>query len=143
MTDASRLAEDRLEILKLVQDQTISPEDAARLLEALDRSERTRSQHTEPIRVPIPPDYPRGRRSRLHKRNVRIRITEEGTTQAKLNIVLPGPLLGSGLAMARKFAPDFLFDAGDLEETVDSGAEGTLLDIVDGTTRIEIIAEDR
>jgi hypothetical protein len=143
MTDATRLTEERLEILRLVQDQTISPEDAARLLEALDRSDRNRNQYTEPIRMPPPPEAPRHRRSRLHRRNVRIRVTEEGSSQPKLNIVLPGPLLGSGLTIVRKFAPDFLFDAGDLEESVDTGAEGTLLDIVDGPTRVEIIAEDR
>ena len=155
MTDTaepSSLSEERLEILRLVENQTINAEEASRLLEALDRSDRSRSQYTEPINThftPPPPPFPndwnrRGqKRSRLYRRNVRLRITDAESGESKLNLVLPGPLLNTGLTMARRFVPDFLFEAGDLQETVDSGAEGTILDVVDDGQRVEIIVEDR
>jgi hypothetical protein len=152
-TEPSALSEERLEILRLVENQTITAEEASRLLEALDRSDRGRSQNqfTEPINSGFPPAPPfpgdwnrRGpKRSRLSRRNVRIRVTDVHSEESKLNLVLPGPLLNTGLTMARRFVPEFLFEAGDLQDTVDSGAEGTILDVVDNDQRVEIIVEDR
>jgi hypothetical protein len=152
-TEPSALSEERLEILRLVENQTITAEEASRLLEALDRSDRGRSQNqfTEPIApgFPAPPSFTqdwnrRGpKRSRLSRRNVRIRVTDVHSEESKLNLVLPGPLLNTGLTMARRFVPEFLFEAGDLQDTVDSGAEGTILDVVDDGQRVEIIVEDR
>lgn len=140
------LSDERLEILKLVEDQTISAEEASRLLEALDRSDRLRAQETEPIRrypSPPPPDeyMGRGRRSRMSRRSVRIRITDAGNLEPKVNLVLPGPLINSGLAMIRRFAPDSMIEASDIQESINAGFEGTLLDITDNGTRVEIIVE--
>ncbi len=148
--DPSSLSEDRLEILKLVENQTITADEASRLLEALDRSDRTRHQSTEPFQFAFdPPSLPQAlgrrgaKRSRIARRNIRIRITDTASGEAKLNLVLPGTLLSTGLTMVRRFAPNFMIEDDALQESIDTGSDGVLLDIVDGGQRVEIFIEER
>ena len=149
MTDAGEprpLSEERLEILRLVENQTVTAEEASRLLEALDRSDRAEraehAGHADQFTVPFPPGFPfappapaRGGRS------VRIRITDTDEDQTKLNLVLPHPLLDAGLKMAKRFAPDQMLEAKEIRETIDEGFTGPILDIIDGSQRVEIILE--
>ncbi len=147
-TDAAptRLTEERLEILRLVENQTISADEATRLLEALDRSD---TAHNQPSwnRPPPPPDPNTNATVRLpgkpRSRNVRIRITDTSSNEARLNLVLPLGLLDSGLKMAKRIAPDRLLEAKDIRDSVDEGFIGTLLDIVDEDERVEILIEAR
>jgi hypothetical protein len=140
------LSEERLEILRLVENQTITAEEASRLLEALDRSDRAervgREAHEDHFTVPFPqgfpfapPPPPRGGRS------VRIRITDINEDLTKLNLVLPHPLLEAGLKMAKRLAPDQMLEAKEIRETIDEGFTGSILDIMDGDQRVEIILE--
>jgi hypothetical protein len=140
------LSEERLEILRLVENQTITAEEASRLLEALDRSDRAervgREGREDHFTAPFPPGFPftpppppRGGRS------VRIRITDTSEDQTKLNLVLPHPLLEAGLKMAKRFAPDQMLEAKEIRETIDEGFTGSILDILDGDQRVEIILE--
>lgn len=153
-SDASRFPDERLEILRLVENQTISAEEAARLLEALDRSERQQQEQTQPFNVTFPRGFPEvnfpkgfpfgpgggpGRRGR----NVRIRITDVDTDEPRLNLVLPQGLIDAGLKMAKRLAPDHIPDAKDLRESIDEGYEGTILDILDEDQRVEIVIEPR
>jgi hypothetical protein len=146
--EPSGLSEERLEILRLVENQIITADEASRLLEALDRSDRAdaTAQPTEPLGFfppgfPFPPEPPR--RSRGRRRNVRIRITNSESNVEQFNLVLPHSLLDTGLKMAKRFAPDQLLDAREIKESIDDGFEGALLDIVDGDQRVEIIVEDQ
>jgi hypothetical protein len=146
MTDTSgpSLSEERLEILRLVENQTITAEEASRLLEALDRTDR--GQATEPIGFmpPLPPGFPFNFEKKSRKRrNVRIRITSTIDHTEQFNLVLPHPLLDTGLKMAKRFAPDSLLEAKEIRESIDEGFEGPLLDIVDNDQRVEIIVENR
>jgi hypothetical protein len=148
MTDTSgpSLSEERLEILRLVENQTITAEEASRLLEALDRSDRDRAEFTEPIGFipPLPPGFPFNTEKKSRKRrNVRIRITNAIDHTEQFNLVLPHPLLDTGLKMAKRFAPDSLLEAKEIRESIDEGFEGPLLDIVDNDQRVEIIVENR
>ncbi len=145
-TDAApaRLTEERLEILRLVENQTISADEATRLLEALDRSD---TAHSQPSwnRPPPPPDLNATVRlpGKPRSRNVRIRITDTSSNEARLNLVLPLGLLDSGLKMAKRIAPDRLLEAKDIRDSVDEGFIGTILDIVDEDERVEILIEAR
>jgi hypothetical protein len=143
VSEPAGLGEERLEILRLVENQTVTAEEAARLLEALDRSDRARQDTIAfmPGVPPIPqrvfappPPRPRGR-------NVRIRITDTSEDEDTLNLVLPYPLLETGLKMAKRIAPDQMLDAKDIRESIDEGFEGSILDIRDGDQRVQIIVE--
>ncbi len=138
------LGEERLEILRLVENQTITAEEASRLLEALDRSDRARQDTLAFTPGPQAPPFgfvPPPERPRRPGRNVRIRITDTAEDETKLNLVLPHPLLEAGLKMAKRFAPDHLLDAKDIRESIDVGFEGPILDIHDGDQRVEIVVE--
>ncbi|MGB3306995.1 MAG: hypothetical protein WBA63_12475 [Thermomicrobiales bacterium] len=146
---SSRLSEERLEILRLVENQTVSAEEATRLLEALDRSDANiRTDRTPP---PPPPPYwreadpsatvPLPRQPKA--RNARIRITEVDSQETRLNLVLPLGLLDTGLKMAKRIAPDRLLDAKEIRESATDGFVGHLLDIVDDNERVEILIEAR
>lgn len=142
MTDtreSSGLSEERLEILRLVENQTVTAEEAGRLLEALDRSDRSysASQQTVPF-IPVPPAPPA---PPLPQRSVRIRITNTTSGKAQINLVLPYRLVDSGIKLAKRFAPEHLLDSRDIRRSIDEGFSGPLLDLVDGEQRIEIIVE--
>lgn len=145
--ETRHLSEERLEILRLVENQTVTAEEASRLLEALDRSDRAereerRDQFTVPM--PFPPGFPFGPMAQAPARggrNVRIRITDTNEDETKLNLVLPHPLLEAGLKMAKRFAPDQMLEAKEIRETIDEGFTGPILDILDGDQRVEIILE--
>jgi len=140
MIDAAEprpLTEERLEILRLVENQTVTAEEASRLLEALDRSDRA-DQFTVPFGpgfLPSPLAPARGGRS------VRIRITNTEDDETRFNLVLPHPLLDAGLKMAKRFAPDQMLEAKEIRDTIDEGFMGPILDIVEGNQRVEIILE--
>lgn len=144
-TGSTGLGEERLEILRLVENQTVSAEEAARLLEALDRSDRDRQHQDTVAFFPGPPQPPPFAGDRSHPRprgrNVRIRITDVEEEETRLNLVLPHPLLEAGLKMAKRFAPDHLLDAKDIRESIDEGFEGPILDILDDDQRVEIVVE--
>lgn len=145
----SRLSEERLEILRLVENQTVSAEEATRLLEALDRSDA----NTRTDRIPSPPPPPYWRETdpaataplprQPRARNARIRITEVDSQETRLNLVLPLGLLDTGLKMAKRIAPDRLLDAKEIRESATDGFIGHLLDIVDDNERVEILIEAR
>jgi hypothetical protein len=144
VSEPAGLGEERLEILRLVENQTITAEEASRLLEALDRSDRARQDTVafmpgipNPQRVFAPPTP----RPRPRGRNVRIRISDMSEDEDTLNLVLPYPLLETGLKMAKRIAPDQMLDAKDIRESIDEGFEGSILDIRDGDQRVQIIVE--
>lgn len=142
-TEPAGLGEERLEILRLVENQTVTAEEAGRLLEALDRSDRDQRNQDTVAFFPGPPQAPAfmGSPPAARGRNVRIRITDEDET--RLNLVLPHPLLEAGLKMAKRFAPDHLLEAKEIRESIDEGFEGPILDILDGDQRVEIVVEAR
>lgn len=146
MTEAAEsrpLSEERLEILRLVENQTVTAEEASRLLEALDRSDRAEQvEREDQFTVPFPPGFPFAPPApRRGGRSVRIRITDTDEDQTRLNLVLPHPLLEAGLKMAKRIAPDQMLEAKEIRETIDEGFTGSILDIIDGSQRVEIILE--
>ncbi len=143
MTDTREptgLSEERLEILRLVENQTVTAEEAGRLLEALDRSDRSHStsQPTAPFMPappspPAPPSAPGG--------SVRIRITDLASDKARINLVLPYRLVDSGIKLAKRLAPEHMLDGKEIRRSIEEGYWGPLLDITDDKQRVEIIVE--
>ena len=144
MTDSgpSGLSEERLEILRLVENQTVTAEEAGRLLEALDRSDRKgQSQSmTAPFTpFPAPPGPPEPPGPAVG--SVRIRITDTSTGKAKINLVLPSRLVDSGIKLAKRIAPEHMLDGREIRKSIEEGYWGPLLDITDDSQRVEIIVE--
>ena len=124
-----QLREERLEILRLLEAGTITADEAATLLDALDRAA-----------LPPPNSGPASSRSD-EARLVRIRVTESTTGRAVVNLAFPLGLIKAGLDIAGQFVPEYLPKMDAIRESVTTGFRGPLVDVDDGGQRVEIIAE--
>ncbi|MDP9365183.1 MAG: hypothetical protein M3Q10_13325 [Chloroflexota bacterium] len=123
------IREDRLEILRLLEAGTVTADEAATLLDALDRSSPT----PEAPR-PTPPSASGGG-------VVRICITESGSDHVTTNLAFPLALIDSGLKIAGQFVPEYLPKAEAIRDSVKTGFRGALVDVDDGDQRVEIVVE--
>lgn len=127
MTPRPETENERFMILQMIQDGTISTDEGARLLEAMDRAERTQT-------IPVAPDPPKPAHT------VHIEITNaRGEKEIDLN--LPVALVDMGLKVVSRFAGDKLADIPNIRQIAQSGFTGQLLDINHGSDRIRISIE--
>jgi hypothetical protein len=124
--------DERMRILKMVEDGKISAEDAAKLLAALAESRK-------PPTPPIPPSGAAG-----DARWFRVRVTDIRTGKAKINVNIPAGLVNVGIRMGARFAPNL--EAGQMQAMVDaikSGAMGKIVDATDEESgeRVEVFVE--
>lgn len=124
--------EERLEVLRLLEGGTITADEAAGLLDALDRADRAAA--------PPPNDGASAQRA-AQARQVRIRVTDSTTGRATVNLAFPLGLIKAGLDIAGQFVPEYLPKADAIRESVTAGFRGALVDVDDGGQRVEIIAE--
>jgi hypothetical protein len=114
--------EERMKILKMVEDGKVTAEDGAKLLAALDDSRKT-------ARAPMPPPPPG---TTANSRWLRIRVTDFNTGRPKVNVNIPMGLVKVGLKMGAKFAPEVDgMDVQQITEAIDSGMTGKIIDVVD------------
>lgn len=122
--------EERMQILSMVAEGTITAEEGAKLLAALE-PERKR----EPRLDTAGPSSPRW---------FRVRVTDLETGKNKVNVNLPMSLVEVGTRMGARFAPELQdMDFRDIIEQIKSGAQGKIVeveDIEDGE-RVEIYVE--
>lgn len=124
-------SEERLRILKMVEQGQITAEDGARLLEALGSSDSRRTES--------PPKLSTG-----SGRWFRVRVTDLHSGKDRVNLNLPMGLVNVGIKMGARFAPDIDgLDLSQLSEMVRSGATGKLLEVEDleQGERFEIFVE--
>ena len=110
--------EERMRILRMVEEGKISPEEAARLLEALGQAKKSK-KHPKVAQ-------------RLQGRWLRVRVYDT-RGKSKVNVNLPLRLVDVGLTIAGRFLPDFQFDgvAEALSEALEEGLMGKIVDVVD------------
>jgi hypothetical protein len=109
--------EERLKILKMIDEGKITAEEGARLLSTLSDSRKAAA-----------------RKPTLHgtyggARWLKVRVTDTMTGKAKATVNLPLGLVDAGLNIASKYAPDVAFD--ELVEAINAGAEGKIIDVYD------------
>ena len=109
-------SEERLKILKMIDDGKITAEEGAKLLAALGESRK--SGRRPPVRS-----------SASGARWLKVRVTDMVTGKAKATVNLPLGLVDAGLNIASKYAPDVAFD--ELVEAIQAGAEGKIIDVYD------------
>jgi hypothetical protein len=109
--------EERLKILKMIDEGKITAEEGARLLATLSESRKTA------VRKPAPRGTYGGARW------LKVRVTDTMTGKAKATVNLPLGLVDAGLNIASKYAPDVAFD--ELVEAINAGAEGKIIDVYD------------
>jgi hypothetical protein len=122
--------EERMQILKMIEEGKISPEEGARLLQALaGKSDKRR------MSGPMMGDEPRW---------FRVRVTDLDSGKNKVNVNIPMSLVNVGLKMGARFAPNVEgLDYEEISQAIRGGAQGKIIDVVneeDGE-RVEIFIE--
>lgn len=112
--------EERLKILKMVEDGKISAEDGAKLLAALADPKRT---------TPAIPPPPMGG---TEARWFRVRVTDLVHGKTKVNVNIPVGLVNVGIRMGARFAPGLQQDQMQMvAEALRAGATGKILEATD------------
>ena len=127
--------DERLEVLRLLQAGEITAEEAAQLLDALDRTDARARTATEG------PGAFAGASAGRAGGQIRLRVSNSATGKPNVNLALPLGLIGAGVAVAKRFAPDRVLDAEALQEALASGMRGKILDVDDDDERVEIWVE--
>jgi len=123
-------SEERLKILQLLQDGKITADQAARLLEALETTSPGGRGGPKGADVPIPPVPPRPPSS--GGRWLRVRVTDTDSGKTRVNVRLPLNLVGSGIRMGLRFAPEVDgLDVNELMSFIQSGEIGQIVDVFD------------
>jgi len=123
--DLRKMQEERRKILNMVQDGKITADEAARLLDALrDQMESAQQRKRKP-------------------RWVRIRVTDVEGKRVRVNLTLPVGLVRAGLRAGGSIAGMEGLNTGELEEMLNRGEVGHILDMQDtaGGERVEIFIE--
>ncbi len=106
-------AEERMKILDMVREGKVSPEEAARLLQALQAGNKKAASGRDP-------------------RWLRVRITDVKTGRTKVSVNIPMSLVSVGIKMGARFAPtNANFDYQSVMDAIKSGATGKIVDIED------------
>lgn len=109
--------EERMKILRMIDDGKITAEEGARLLATLSESRKAAARK------------PAMRGAYGGARWLKVRVTDMVTGKAKATVNLPLGLVDAGLNIASKYAPDVAFD--ELVEAINAGAEGKIIDVYD------------
>jgi hypothetical protein len=109
--------EERMKILKMIDEGKITAEEGARLLSTLSESRKAAARK------------PAVRGAYGGARWLKVRVTDMVTGKAKATVNLPLGLVDAGLNIASKYAPDVAFD--ELVEAINAGAEGKIIDVYD------------
>ena len=108
--------EERMRILRMIDEGKITAEEGAKLLTAL--SETPKVKQRKSLR-----DAGGGARW------LRIRVTDMITGKSKATVNLPIGLVDAGLNIASQYAPGIEFD--ELVEAINEGASGKIIDVID------------
>lgn len=117
---------EKIKILKMLEEKRISSEEAMQLLEAVDKLDRAEASGPK-----------RGR-------FLRIRVYEGEGEKAKVNINVPlgwskllAPFI-EGKIKARLQEKGYDLDLGKIQEYIESGEAGRIVDVQDGNNKVEI-----
>lgn len=125
-------SEERMRILRMIQEGKITAEEGAKLLAAL-RESRGEKPAREPITL-----------GRSSKGWLRVRVTDMASGKTKVNVNLPMSLMEAGIKIGAQYAPELGgLDLTQILDEVRSGAQGKIIDVVDGEDgeHVEIFIE--
>lgn len=121
------MTDERLQILRMVEQGKISADEAAKLLEALGADK-------------APPSAPGRRRNRF----IRVKVMDGAKTRVNVNVPLELARIALRFIPKETIQVKGVGDGLDLDEILrqlEEGFEGKLVDVEDGGTRVEVVVE--
>ena len=112
--------EERMKILKMIEEGKISADEGSKLLSALSDTRRG---------IPMPPRPPgMGGPARW----LRIRVTDTRTGRSKASVQIPLALVDAGMKIGAHFAPEVEgVDMSNVMEALRMGVMGKIIDVTD------------
>ncbi len=126
------MIEERMQVLKMIQEKKITAEEGARLLAALKR------RAPKPPGTPGAPEFIPARPGRWF----RVRVTDLCTGRSKVSVNIPLNLVDVGLKLGARFGPaDFNMD--EVVKAIKSGNAGKIVEVEDEAKgeRVEVYVE--
>ncbi|HEY9153148.1 MAG TPA: hypothetical protein VIN60_09710 [Anaerolineales bacterium] len=123
-------AEERMKILRMIEEGKISAEDGAKLLAALSEGRRSGMAASS--------------RSAASGHWLRIRVTDIATGRSKAAVQIPLGLIDAGLKIGAHFAPEVEgVDMSSVMDALHSGVTGKIIDVTDDEDgeHVEIFVE--
>jgi hypothetical protein len=113
--------EERLKVLKMVEESKITAEQAVELLLALESQEKP---------VKKPEDFSGA--SKAGGKWLRVKVTDAETGRSRVNIRVPTSLVGAGLKMGMRLSPEIeALDTEQIMHFIESGTIGKIVDVTD------------
>ena len=122
--------EERMQILKMIEEGKITAGEGAELLRALDQRESGPAKQS--LKGASAPRW------------FRVRVTDLATGRNKINVNIPVGLVNVGVKMGARFVPDMQGNGYEsLLQAINSGQQGKVLDVVNNEEgeRVEIFVE--
>lgn len=121
--------EERMQILKMIEEGKITAAEGAELLRALDQESSPQNQPPKGASAP---------------RWFRVRITDISSGKNKVNVNIPMGLVNVGVKMGARFAPQIEgAEYQTIMDAIKSGQQGKVIDVTDDESgeRVEIFVE--
>ena len=114
--------EERMKILKMIEEGKISASEGAKLLAVLAED---RSSSLDPT-IPGKPGRPGA------PRTLRVRVTDVASGRSKASVQIPLALVDAGMKIGAHFAPEVEgVDMSNVMDALRSGVTGKIIDVVD------------
>jgi hypothetical protein len=126
------LKEERMQILRMLEEGKIKVEEAANLLSALETGANKQQENEKPRHL--------GQKARW----LRIRVTNGATGKHKVNINLPIGVANAAMKIGAKFAPELEgVNINELVEAIESESPGKIIEVQDSEDgeHVEIFVE--
>ncbi|MDE0198511.1 MAG: hypothetical protein OXK78_09970 [Caldilineaceae bacterium] len=125
-------AEERMRVLKMIEEGKITAKEGARLLGVLGKGdEKARRQRG-----------PGDGRAAGEGRWLRLRVSDTRSGKTRVNLTIPIGLVNMGLAVGARFVPDVAeLDVEEIQNALRSGLQGKILEVRDEDELVEIYVE--
>ncbi|HKZ43684.1 MAG TPA: hypothetical protein VJZ78_01445 [Anaerolineales bacterium] len=111
--------EERMKILKMIDEGKINAEEGAKLLSALNTSQKPTSSGTVGM-------------SSSGARWLRVRVTDTTTGRSKATVQIPISLIDAGMKIGAHFAPEVAgVDMSEVMDALQNGMSGKIVDVMD------------
>ncbi len=125
-------AEERMRVLKLIEDGKISADEGARLLAALEKCDRQARRQRRKA----------SNRAGEEGRWLRLRVSDTRSGKTRVNMTIPLGLVNMGLAVGARFVPEVAeLDVEAIRNALRSGMQGKILEVHDEDELVEIYVE--
>ena len=121
-----------MRVLKLIEDGKISANEGARLLAALEKSDKQARRRGKKA----------GAQTEEEGRWLRLRVSDTKNGKTRVNMTIPLGLVNMGLAVGARFVPDVAeLDVEEIRSALRSGLQGKILEVHDEDELVEIFVE--